>query len=71
MGLDISKLPQVGTRQCGEELQPPSSTINSDRIRDYSDPFAARDPAFGGRWLAGFSPVGNTGFVVIIQQRDK
>jgi hypothetical protein len=32
---------------------------------------AHRDPVpgFGGRWLAGFAPVGDTGFVVIVQTR--
>jgi serine/threonine-protein kinase len=36
---------------------------------DYHDPLRARDPAFGGRWLAGFAPVGNTQLVVIVQER--
>ena len=71
VGIDPSKLPQIGARRCGEELEPAFSTINSGRIPDYSDPFSDRDPAFGGRWLAGFAPVGNTGFFVIIQQRDE
>jgi hypothetical protein len=31
----------------------------------YRDPV----PGFGGRWLAGFAPVGETGFVVIVQTR--
>ena len=26
-------------------------------------------PGFEGRWLAGFAPVGETGFVVIVQTR--
>src|SRR5439155_16117851 len=26
-------------------------------------------PGFEGRWLAGFAPVGDTGFVVIVQTR--
>ena len=32
---------------------------------------AHRDPVRGyeGRWLAGFAPVGDTGFVVIVQTR--
>ena len=71
VAIDSSKLPHFGGRRCGEELQAPVSAKASERSRDYVDPFAARDPAFGGRWLAGFAPVGNTGFVVIIQQRDE
>ncbi len=29
-----------------------------------------RDPLLEGRWLAGFAPVGNTGFAVIVQTRE-
>jgi hypothetical protein len=36
---------------------------------DYADPVASLDSAYGGRWLAGFAPVGNTEFMVIIQER--
>ena len=32
---------------------------------DYRDPV----PGFGGRWLAGFAPVGNTGYVMVVQTR--
>jgi serine/threonine-protein kinase len=37
--------------------------------RDYRDPMAAQDTGYAGRQLAGFAPVGNTEFVVIVQQR--
>jgi eukaryotic-like serine/threonine-protein kinase len=37
---------------------------------DYRDPTAARYPAYAGSWLAGFAPVGNTGFVVVVQTRE-
>jgi len=37
---------------------------------DYRDPAAARFPAYAGSWLAGFAPVGNTGFVVVVQTRE-
>ena len=46
------------------QLPPPSRMISSD---DYRDPAAAQYPAYGGRLFAGFAPVGNTGFVVIVQ----
>ena len=37
----------------------------------YEDPVGALQPdAYGGRWLAGFAPVGNTELLVIVQQRD-
>jgi hypothetical protein len=35
----------------------------------YLDPAGQRDPAYAGRWLAGFAPVGDTGLIVIVQQR--
>jgi hypothetical protein len=37
--------------------------------RHYRDPMATQDARYGRRWLAGFAPVGNTEFVVIVQQR--
>jgi hypothetical protein len=39
------------------------------RDEDYQDPVAGQDGALAGRWLAGFAPVGNSEFVVIVQQR--
>jgi serine/threonine-protein kinase len=36
---------------------------------NYRDPVADRDRSYGGRWLAGFAPVGNTELVVLVQQR--
>jgi eukaryotic-like serine/threonine-protein kinase len=36
---------------------------------NYVDPVAAVAKEYAGRWIAGFAPVGNTGFVVIVQQR--
>lgn len=36
---------------------------------DYRDPCEVLGPAWSGRWLAGFAPVGNTECLVIVQQR--
>ena len=36
----------------------------------YIDPVAATHPDYAGSWSAGFAPVGNTGFVVIVQSRE-
>jgi hypothetical protein len=36
---------------------------------DYRDPVAKVVEGYAGRWIAGFAPVGNTGFIVIVQQR--
>ncbi|MBC8116538.1 MAG: cache domain-containing protein, partial [Candidatus Saccharimonas sp.] len=41
-----------------------------DRTHDYIDPVQKMDPAtYGGEWLAAFSPVGDTGWVAIVQER--
>jgi eukaryotic-like serine/threonine-protein kinase len=51
------------------------SRTEHDQLR-WSDPVPITDdahrdpvPGFEGRWLAGFAPVGNTGFIVIVQSR--
>jgi hypothetical protein len=36
---------------------------------DYIDPVSSVAKEFSGRWIAGFGPVGNTGFGVVVQQR--
>jgi hypothetical protein len=62
--------PAVFPRDCEQELSMTESRPTAALARgDYLDPFGARDARFRGRWLAGFWPVGNTGFVVIVQQK--
>jgi len=63
-------LGELGARQCPGDLHPDSKR-RSARNASYADPFQERDPAYQGNWLAGYAPVGNTGFVVIIQQREE
>ena len=36
---------------------------------NHLDPVAAVAREYAGRWIAGFAPVRNTGFVVVVQQR--
>jgi predicted Ser/Thr protein kinase len=36
---------------------------------NYLDPVSSVAKEYAGRWIAGFAPVGNTGFVVVVQQR--
>jgi serine/threonine-protein kinase len=59
--------------RAGDEFQlpDPGPGLSPEQAMDahYEDPVAARDGRFAGRWLAGFAPVGNTEFVVIVQQR--
>lgn len=49
------------------------SGLNAGRIvvlEDFDDHFAERDPeAYGGTWLAACAPVGDTGWVAVIQER--
>jgi len=57
-----------------DELDLPGSNAILDlgRITDsnYIDPVAARDRDwYQGRWLAGFAPIGNTEFGIIVQKR--
>jgi hypothetical protein len=41
-----------------------------DRVVDYADPMQALDPEnFRGRWLAAFAPVGDTGWIAVVQER--
>jgi hypothetical protein len=48
-------------------------SLNPEDVWDdyYEDPLGERSEKYVGRWLAGFAPVGNTEFVVIVQQRYK
>lgn len=52
-------------------LPPAGPGPDAGRASDasYQDPVASRHPEYGGRWLAGFAPVGNTEFAIIVQQR--
>ncbi|MEZ6055337.1 MAG: protein kinase [Planctomycetaceae bacterium] len=36
---------------------------------EYADPLARRDPDFAGQWLAAAAPVGNTGWIAVVQER--
>lgn len=40
-------------------------------VADYRDPTAAPDNEFHGEWLAAFSPVGDTGWFAIVQERKQ
>lgn len=53
-----------GLRLTGEQLQP--GDVNRSGGADH---YFDSVPGFGGRWLAGMAPVGDTGFVVIVQTR--
>jgi serine/threonine protein kinase len=44
----------------------PQSTI---RLDNYTDPVAKHSTDFHGRWLAALSPVGNSGWFAVVQER--
>jgi serine/threonine-protein kinase len=52
----------------GRELRLPRSDAALPPLDDYRDPAARLDSRYAGRWLAGFAPVGNTEFVVVVQE---
>jgi hypothetical protein len=43
--------------------------LHVDRVDNYRDPVAAFAPReYGGEWLAAFSPIGDTGWIAIVQE---
>ncbi len=67
VGLEIRHLILERLRQAhenGQPLEPGDATDNN-----YADPLGDRHAEFRGRWLAGFAPVGNSEFVVVVQRR--
>ncbi len=51
------------------ELEQPNSNLDLPPSDDYRDPVSSVDQVYRERWIAGFAPVGNTHFFVIVQQR--
>ena len=63
--LNRSLTPAFLPRHCEDELSAATLDRAFARRLDYAD-----GPAFTGPWLAGLAPVGNTGFVVVIQRPE-
>ena len=74
-GIDPVEFPyanKVGVRRgaiADEQFQLSDAKLQISPDDNYVDPVAAVAKEYAGRWIAGFAPVGNTGFVVIVQQR--
>ncbi len=55
------------------ELKPAPGSDTDDLgippVDDYQDPVSSADKGYEGRWMAGFALIGDTGFVVVSQQR--
>ena len=59
---DLEQLVQLSDAEDGRH--------DVDRTRHYLDPVGRMDSTtYGGEWLAAFSPVGDTGWVAIVQER--
>jgi serine/threonine-protein kinase len=61
-------LAQALSSRFGREGSPPQFALRAAEVwtqSDYTDPLA------GERWLAAFAPVGGTGYVVVVQTRDR
>ena len=66
---DGSRVAAQLERAHARELDLPDSSLILPPNGDYRDPVSSVAQEYEGRWIAGFAPVGNTGFVVIVQQR--
>lgn len=69
IGVDARALRALARRRCDQEFSEAAFDDAVAQDDEYRDPLSARDASYAGRWLAGFAPVGNTGFVVIVQQK--
>lgn len=57
-------------RDAGSIFQFPLPPRTEDSMNPaYEDPMAKVNVTYSGRWLAGFAPVGNSEWIVIVQQR--
>jgi serine/threonine-protein kinase len=65
------KFKMPANESANEHFQLADSKVEIPPDDGYIDPASAVAPEYGGRWIAGFAPVGNTGFVVVVQQRFK
>ncbi|MEX1095759.1 MAG: protein kinase [Planctomycetales bacterium] len=48
---------------------PEDETNGSLRLDDYADPVGRIAPEYAGAWLAAFTPVGDTGWMAVVQER--
>ena len=64
---DASPILRQLDRVHDRELDPADRLIQPDAA--YVDPVGSILKDYEGRWIAGFAPVGHTGFAVIVQQR--
>ena len=63
-------LQSASARECPNDLLEPNPGAEPYKLVQHRDPVGAENPDYVGDWLAAFAPVGRTGFVVIVQQRN-
>lgn len=74
-GVDPVEFPHIDKIRMKPDLVSNQQTQLADsKLRilpddNYLDPVASIAKEYTGRWIAGFAPVGNTEFVVVVQQR--
>jgi hypothetical protein len=74
-GTDPVKFPaidRIGMKPAQAASEQPELSQSKPAIfhnDNYADPAASVAPEYAGRWIAGFAPVGNTGFIVAVQER--
>jgi hypothetical protein len=74
-GIDPVEFPyieKIRMKPAAVNIQP--SQLSDSKLQippddNYLDPVSSVAREYAGRWIAGFAPVGNTGFVVVVQQR--
>jgi hypothetical protein len=59
----IAEMAQAHANELDDSMRPIPA------VEDYEDPVASVLGEYTARWIAGFAPVGNTGFVILVQQR--
>jgi hypothetical protein len=62
-------LAAVSRRDCGHELEKPSSKASDHVLRTFRDPLA--DPADEGSWRATVAPIARTGLLIVTEQKRR
>jgi len=65
----VKKIGMNPARIDDPQLQLSDSKLQISPDDNYLDPVSSVAKEYAGRWIAGFAPVGNTGFIVVVQQR--
>ena len=73
-GIDPIEFPYIGRIGKPDLVNNPRTQLSESELAippddNYRDPVSSAAKDYAGRWIAGFAPVGNTGFVVVVQQR--